>query len=73
MDLKLLLRNKEEDPASFEQAYEGLIESLVRKKYTLGQELAVLRKRDVEPDEFRAYYEYVEKCKIDVKVMLGLL
>lgn len=73
MDLKLIALNREADPDSFTHLYEGCIEARIRARYTLGQELSILRKRDIEPDEFREYYEYVEMCKIEVKEQLGLL
>ena len=47
--------------------YENAIVSLIRVKYNLNQELAILRQRDAKPDEFAEYNAYVEQCKQDVK------
>lgn len=47
--------------------YENKIVSLIRKKYNVNQELAILRQRDTKPQEFAEYNEYVEKCKEQVK------
>lgn len=47
--------------------YESLIVSKIRKKYTLDQELAILRQRDSKPEEFSKYNEYVEQCKLEAK------
>ena len=39
------------------------VNELVRLRYSLSEELAILRRRDEDPDGFRAYYEYAEECK----------
>ena len=50
-----------------EQEYENKIVALIRKKYNVNQELAILRQREVKPEEFAEYNEYVEQCKKQVK------
>jgi hypothetical protein len=50
--------------------YETKIVSLIRKKYSINQELAILRQRDTKPTEFEEYNEYVEQCKRQVKLSL---
>jgi hypothetical protein len=47
--------------------YESEIVALIRKKYTIDQELAILRQRDTKPQEFDLYNDYVEQCKVAVK------
>lgn len=47
--------------------YENKIVALIRKKYNVNQELAILRQRDTKPEEFAEYNEYVEQCKEQVK------
>lgn len=51
---------------SLESAYiptlEELVEKLIRQRYTLNKELQIHRKRDVEPEQFDDYYQYVEQC-----------
>ena len=49
------------------EEYEANIVALIRKKYNVNQELAVLRQRDTKPEEFAEYNEYVEQCKEQVK------
>lgn len=72
--LKLMLakKNREVDPASWEELYESLIIRKIRKKYSVNQELAILRQRDTKAAEFAAYNEFVEMCKAEVKKELGL-
>ena len=48
-------------------AYENKIVALIRQKYNVNQELAILRQRDTKPEEFAEYNEYVEQCKKQVK------
>lgn len=47
--------------------YENKIVALIRKKYNINQELAILRQRDTKPEEFAEYNDYVEQCKKQVK------
>lgn len=47
--------------------YENKIVALIRKKYNINQELAILRQRDTKPLEYQEYYDYVEQCKEQVK------
>ena len=49
------------------QEYENKIVALIRQKYNVNQELAILRQRDTKPEEFAEYNEYVEQCKREVK------
>ena len=46
-----------------QQKYEDRVVELLRKKYSLNQELAILRQRDEKPEEYQAYYDYTEQCK----------
>ena len=58
-------KSRKETEAKIE--YETKIVSLIRKKYSVNQELAILRQRDTKPQEFAEYNEYVEQCKAQVK------
>ena len=49
------------------EEYENKIVALIRKKYNINQELAILRQRDAKPQEYQEYYNYVEQCKKQVK------
>lgn len=39
------------------------IVSLIRERYSIDDEMAILRQRDTKPDEYQAYYNFVEECK----------
>lgn len=47
--------------------YEERVVNRIREKYSVDDELAILRQRDTKPEEFAEYYEYVEKIKYQEK------
>jgi hypothetical protein len=47
--------------------YEQLVEKYIREKYSISQELAILRQKEEKPEEFKAYYDYAESCKARAK------
>ncbi len=51
-----------------QQKYENTVDTLIRERYTLSNELAILRQRDSKPDEFAEYNAFVEECKAKAKV-----
>lgn len=61
-------KSRKETEAKIE--YENKIVALIRKKYNINQELAILRQRDTKPEEFAEYHKYVEQCKAQVKISL---
>lgn len=44
-------------------AYHARVDALIRLRYTIADELALLRQRDTKPDEFASYHAYAEQCK----------
>ena len=47
--------------------YENAVNAKIREKYTLSQELSILRQRDEKPEEYAEYYAYCEECKAVAK------
>lgn len=72
MNLRLAKKNREINPKSWEKIYESEIIRKIRTKYTVNQELAILRQRDTKPVEFSEYNDFVEKCKKEVKEELKI-
>lgn len=72
MNIKLARKNREVKPKSWEKLYENMIIRKIRTKYTINQELAILRQRDAKPDEFAEYNNFVEQCKADIKQELEM-
>ena len=56
----------------FEQkmSYSATVSSLIRKRYSVNDELAILRQRDSKPDEFAEYNTYCEQCKAKAKSLI---
>lgn len=52
--------------------YKDLIVSKVRTTYTIDDEIAILRQRYDKPEEFEAYYNFVEQCKAEAKAELKI-
>ena len=52
--------------------YPQLVESKIRKKYSVSAELAILRQRDTKPEEFAEYNAFCELCKVEAKTELNI-
>ena len=48
---------------TYKPTYEEKVEQLIREKYSVSDELAILRQRDSKVEEFSKYYEFCEECK----------
>lgn len=63
-------RYKEKFNADKQKEYESLVEKLIRVRYTVSQELAILRQRDSKLEEFAEYNAFCESCKAEAKLSL---
>lgn len=52
------------------KAYEDKVDSLIRGRYSLSEELGILRQRDTKKAEYDAYFAYCEQCKAEAKEWL---
>lgn len=50
--------------------YGETVNGLIRRKYTLSEELAILRQRDTKAEEFEAYNAYEESCKEEARLLI---
>lgn len=73
MNLRLALKNKGKSEKSWQSVYEKEIEKRIRKRYSVNQELAILRQKDTKMQEFLEYNNFVESCKTSVKIEMGIL
>lgn len=48
---------------SKDKLYGARVSELIRERYSLDSELAILRQRDEKPDEYQAYFAFCEECK----------
>lgn len=53
-------------------AYNEQVDSMIRERYSLSEELAVLRQRESKPDEFDEYFRFAEDCKARARSELGI-
>lgn len=49
--------------------YNEEVNNLIRQKYSLSEELAILRQRDIKPTDFEEYNNYAENCKAKAKLI----
>lgn len=56
-----------EPSEEYEPSYEDRVVELIREKYTIDDELAILRQRDTKKAEFEEYFEFCEQCKLIAK------
>ena len=55
---KLVLKNISKD-----RLYPNLVSRLIRERYSIDDEMAILRQRDTKPKEYEAYNAFCEECK----------
>lgn len=54
-----------------EVSYPKLASALIRTKYSVDDELALLRQAADKPEEFAAYSTFAEECKVKAKEIMG--
>lgn len=47
--------------------YKTKIDKLIRQRYSVSDEIAILRQRDSKPEEYAEYNAYCEECKAQAK------
>lgn len=50
-----------------ERIYKASVEEAIRNRYSVSDELAIHRQRDIKPDEWSEYMQYCEECKANAK------
>ena len=56
-----------QEPTPYQPTYEERVVELIRLRYDVNAELAILRQRDSKPEEFAEYNAYCEECKRKIK------
>ena len=59
---KIALKN-----GTLDRLYAQEVGKLLRERYTISDEFAILRQRDEKPEEFAAYNAFAEECKRKAK------
>ena len=52
-------------------SYGGIVSAMIRNKYSLDQEFALQRQREIKSKEFFNYSSYCEQCKAIAREMLN--
>ncbi len=55
---------------TLERLKSRLVEELIGRHYTVGQQIATLRQREEKPAEYAAFCAYAEDCKTRVRAFL---
>lgn len=50
-----------------ESTYPQRVEALIRERYSVSDEIAIIRQKDTKPVEYDEYYSYCEECKRKAK------
>ena len=59
---KLVLKNISKD-----RLYPNLVSRFIRERYSVDDEMAILRQRDTKPEEYEVYNAFCEECKAKAK------
>ena len=50
-----------------------LVDDMIRCRYAISDELAILRQRDTKPEDFAEYNTFAEACKREARELLALV
>ena len=59
---ELILKNISKD-----KLYANLVSKLIRERYSVDDEMAILRQKETKPEEWKEYNSYCEECKARAK------
>ena len=59
---ELILKN-----ISKEKLYANLVSKLIRERYSVDDEMAILRQKETKPEEWQEYNAFCEDCKAKAK------
>jgi hypothetical protein len=48
-------------------SYEERVIELIRERYSIDDEIAILRQKDTKQEEYQAWYDFCESCKAQAK------
>ena len=54
----------------YNPTYSDIVVQKIRSKYSIDDELAIQRQKDVKPDEFKTYNDFCEQCKKEAQIKL---
>lgn len=54
-------------------SYSTIVNELIRREYTIDDELALHRQREIKIEEFEEYNAYCELCKQEARIALNMV
>ena len=69
---EIIAKEEQEKIKQKENEYPNKVAELIRQKYSINDELAILRQRDEKQSEYQEYFAYCEECKSKAKNELGI-
>ncbi len=56
-----------EPSEEYQPTYEERVVELIRQRYSIDDEIAILRQKETKADEYATWYAYCEQCKAEAK------
>ena len=69
---RLAHKNETVEQGGIRKIYSDLVNEKIRARYPLSEELAILRQRDSNPEKFKEYNEFAERCKAEAATEVGI-
>ena len=54
-------------PTQSKAEYDAEVERLIARRYSYGKEIEINRERDIHPDRYAAYLDYIAQCKVEAR------
>lgn len=51
--------------------YEDLVAKLIEEKYSINDQIAIIRQKESKPDEYTEFYSFCEECKLKAKAFVS--
>lgn len=68
-----LIELPDPEPIEFsitESEYPSYVSSKIHEKYSIDDEIAIIRQKDEKPEEYEEYYNYCEMVKKEAKLLI---
>ena len=49
------------------QTVDQVIANAINARYTIDEQIAIIRQKDTKPDEFEAFFQFAEETKANIK------
>jgi hypothetical protein len=56
---------------TLDKIYKELVNSLVAARYSIEDEVAIMRQEKIKPEEYQAWFDYTEECKAAAREIIN--